>query len=680
MTPTFKALAASTFLTFFAVGCDDAKKAAGADDSGAEEGGGGGGEGLEYDVDDADGDTIIDIHEGDEDTDGDGDANKNDEDSDGDSIKDRIEAGDGDPLTLPVDSDGDGNPDYLDLDSDNNCVTDSDEKRPTGDGPVDTDLDGVRDYADEDNDGDGILDVDEIGGSCAVPDTDGDGTQDYMDLDSDGDGIGDLAEGGTTAFDSDPVDTDGDGVADYLDEDSDGDGVSDNAEGGGADVPRDTDGDGVPDFQDTDSDGDSISDYEELNTTGTDPYDADSDGDGFSDGGELAAGTDPLDSASVVEGVYVEVPERTNIEELFAFTLQVQLGDIAFLIDTTCSMGSTANAMATEFSSIVSALTSTIPDAQYAVGTYDDYAYGGFGSAGSRDKPFYMLQQVTDDVSTVQTTLSSRVQIHGGSDGPESSMEALYQGATGEGYDQDCNRSYASTTDVLPFLASSTDPFGGGAGQHWVSSSSGGGLNGGFGFRDYALPVMVYATDYDLRDPDAGYGTPGGCPQDAGKSDVVAAFADLQAYAIGIHVNSYTTTPYNQMLDLAAATGSYADTDGDGSSDDPLAFRWSGSSSTFRTTIIGAIEDLVSSIRFARVNLLIEGDEWGFVTGVSPEYFTDIDPAGGTQEIEFTLSFRGVVAATTEDQLYRLSLTVVGDDSILLDTLDIIVLVPGNSY
>ena len=39
-----------------------------------------------------------------------------------------------------------------------------------------------------------------------------------------------------------------------------------------------------------------------------------------------------------------------------------------------------------------------------------------------------------------------------------------------------------------------------------------------------------------------------------------------------------------------------------------------------------------------------------------------------------------MVAATTEDQLYRLTLNVIGDGSILLDTLDIIVLVPGSSY
>ncbi len=669
-------LSCLTLVTLLLAGCEGTDGAKSGDDSGAA------GD-TEIKVDDADGDTIIDIHEGEDDADGDGQPNMNDEDSDNDTIKDFMEAGDNDPLTLPVDSDEDGIDDYLDHDSDNNCIDDIDEKLPTGDGPQDTDGDGVRDYADDDNDGDGILDVDEIGAGCEVPDTDGDGVANYMDEDSDGDGIYDAFEAGNSEFDSEVADSDGDGTPDYLDSDSDNDGIPDSAESGIVelgDEPRDTDGDGIYDFADPDSDGDALPDWEEIHEYGTDPYDPDTDGDGYSDGGEVTAGTDPLDVGSVVDGVYVEVPERTNTEEVFEFTLEIEMGDVAFIIDTTGSMGGTISAMKSEYSAMVSALTTALPDAEYAVGTYDDYAYGGYGYSSSGDKPFYMLQQVTSDTSAVQSALTG-IGTHYGGDGPESGMEALFQGASGVGYDQNCDGRYDSSTDVLPFLADATDPFTGSGGQHYSSGTPGGGLNGGFGFRDYALPVMVFATDYDLRDADAGYGTPGGCPNDAGQSDVVAAMSDIGAYAIGIQVNTYTSTPYNQMVQLANATGSYADTDGDGAADDPLAFQWSGSgSSGFRTTIVGAITDLVGSIRFERVGLDIEGDEWGFVTGVSPEYFTDIDPAGGAQEIDFTLNFRGVVAATTEDQLYRLTLSVIGDDSVLLDTKDIIVLVPGSSY
>ena len=632
--------------------------------------------------DDADEDTILDIHEGEEDADGDGLANYLDDDSDGDTIKDFIEAGDTDPMTLPVDSDSDGVDDYLDSDSDNNCISDEDEKIPTGNGPIDSDGDGDRDYVDDDNDGDGILDVDEIGSDCSSPDSDGDGTDDYMDEDSDNDGIADEYEAGTTEWDDNPVDTDEDGVPDYLDDDSDGDGISDEEESGvdsTDEEPRDTDGDGTYDFQDTDSDGDSLTDDKELEVYGTDPYDSDTDGDGYSDGGEVTAETDPLDDTSVIDGIYVEVPERSTTEEEFDFELTIQMGDIAFLIDTTGSMGSTADAMAAEFASIVTDLATAIPDAEYGVATYDDYAFGSMGSPGT-DKPFELRYQITDDTPTVQSYLASGLPGHSGADGPESSMEALYQGATGDGYDQGCNGTFDATYDVPPFLSDSSDPFGGTATEAYNSSLSGGGPNGGFGFRDYALPVMIYATDYDLRDPDAGYSTPGGCFLDAGASDVVAALSDLGGYIIGVHVNNYTQTPYNQMMDLAAATNSYADTDGDGVADDELVTKWSGSSATFRTTITDAVEDLVSSLTFEQVGLEVEGDEWGFVTSISPDYYEDIDTSSGSQELEFTLDFLGNVAATTEDQLFKLTLNVIGDETVLLDSMDIIVVVPGTSY
>ena len=641
------------------------------------------------DYDDADGDLIMDIHEGGDadDADGDGIPNYLDVESDGDTINDKIEAGDTDPYTLPIDSDGDGIKDFLDNDSDNNGVSDEDEKNGTGSGPGDTDGDGVPDYRDTDNDGDGILDEIEIGPSASNPlDSDGDGTPDYMDIDSDGDGIGDIYEGGTTEWEDDPVDTDGDGVPDYLDEDSDNDGTSDAYEGGvtdGESEPRDTDGDGLYDSQDLDSDGDGLSDVDEQSTYGTDPYDADSDGDGQSDGAEVLAETDPLDPTSTVEGVYVEVAERTQVEEQFEFDLAIQMGDVTFLIDTTGSMGSTANAMAAEFGNIVTGLETVIEDMAYGFATFDDYACCGYGSGS--DRPFILHQQVTTDTTLVQTALNACPN-HSGADGPESSIEALYQGITGAGYDMSCDGSFTTSADVLPFIADASDPFGGTGGELYDSSTPDGGTRGGFGFRDYSLAVLIYATDYDLRDPDniGGYGaypTPGGCPIDAGSNDVIAELANLGGYIIGVHVNSYTTTPYNQMIALAQATGSYADLDGDGSADDELVQQWGGSSNPdFRNNVISAVQQLVDSVVFERVELQIEGDDYGFVTGIDPEYYENIDPDSVGDGLDFTLEFRGVVAATTEDQLYSLTLNVIGDGSTLLDSYVILVVVPGTSY
>lgn len=621
---------------------------------------------------DEDGDTIMDHHEGSpeaRDSDGDDQPDYLDEDSDGDGIADALEAGDDDVLTFPIDTDLDGTSDVLDLDSDDNCLPDADE------GAHDSDGDGVGDYNDLDNDGDQIGDTYEIGDSaaCAPPDTDGDGQPDYLDIDSDGDGIGDLFEGGTTPFDPEPVDTDRDGLPDYLDLDSDGDGLDDATESGvtGPDQePLDTDGDGFYNFADLDSDNDGLSDRDEVLLYDTDPYNYDSDDDGFNDGAEVASGSDPADGNSRIEGIYVEVPERSDVEEVFEFELSIQRGDVAFLLDTTCSMGSTLTAMRNEYSAIVSQLATVLPDAAYAVGTFDDYNFGGMG--GGADKPFILVQQMTNDLGRVQSALSG-IPLHNGSDLPESTTEAVLQSLTGRGYDQNCNRSFDAGTDVRPYLAGPSDPFAGSAGQHYDPAVPGTGMGGGVGFRDYSLPVVVYATDAAMRDS-SSYATPGGCPGDASGAETANAATAAGAYLIGISVNGGAAEP--QMTALAHATSSYADIDGVGGADDPLVFRWSGSSGAFRDTIVQAVSDLVSSVRFNEVSLSIEGDTQGFVIDVQPRTVPVSGAVNGTV-IDFTLTFRGTVAATGSDQLFKLTLNVVGDGSVLLDTLDIFVLVPG---
>ena len=659
----------------FALGCpgDDTKEDSGPADSGGDDA-------FVVEQNDADEDGILDIHEGEEDADADGTPNFEDTDSDGDGLNDKKEAGDEDVATLPVDSDGDGVADYLDEDSDNNCVKDGKESDDSY--STDTDGDGSPDHVDSDNDGDGIPDLEEIG-ACEKPDSDGDGTADYMDQDSDNDGIADSFEGGTTEFNDEPRDSDGDGIDDYLDPDSDNDGISDGDEGGtGGNLeqePRDTDGDGKYDFQDTDADGDALSDADEL-LMGTDPYDDDTDGDGYSDGGEYTAGTDPLDASSVIDGIYVEVQERTTVEEEFEFELSIQRGDVGFIIDTTCSMGGTITAIASEFNTLVGELESVLPDAGYSVTGHDDYAFGSFGSPGS-DKPYYMRQQITTDTTLVQTGFAS-LSTHSGADLPESGTEAIYQAASGAGYDQDCDGSYDSSTDVMPFIASATDPYGGSGGEHYDSSTPDGGVLGGMGFREYSLPVVVLAGDNYLRDPESSNAqynaTPGGCPIDAGMSDAETAFLDLGAYFVGVSVNG--TTGYPQMYDFAEAIGSYADLDGDGVAAEPVVETWSGSNAEFRETLVNAITQLVAGVRFERVDLSVDGDSYGFVQSIEPEYYEGLGASDEGKILTFTLTFRGVVAALTEDQLYVLTLNVLGDQSILLDTLDIVIVVPGQEY
>ncbi len=609
------------------------------------------------------------------DEDGDGTPNYQDTDSDNDGIEDSIESGDDDIFTLPSDADLDGKPNFLDLDSDDNCIPDETE------GASDLDGDGLGDFTDLDNDGDNIKDAIEIGEDCGALDSDNDGTPDFEDQDSDGDGIADQYEGGNNEFSDDVADTDGDGVPDYLDDDSDGDGVSDADESGGGPLfqpPRDTDGDGIFDFADDDSDGDGLTDADEANVYGTDPYNEDSDNDGFTDGAEVIVGADPTDPNSIIDGIYVVVPERTDVEELFQFTLNIEKGDVAFLIDTTCSMGTTVSAMSNQFSAITGLLSAAIPDANYGVATYDDYI--PYGNASWGDVPFILRHPISSDVMSVQSNLGGVV-THDGGDLPESGGEALYQIMSGAGYDQNCNGVFNSPNDVLPYRTSAASPFGASGPESYMPGVTGTGLLGGAGFRDYALPVVVYATDAFLRVAPS-YATPGGCPADATEAMIASAASNLGAKIIAICVtspsNACTAAERAQMVGMALQTGSVYDADGDGVATDPLVFDWSSNSgnANFQTTIVDAITDLVGTVQFSEITLEIEGDDRGFVVGIDPAVYYPTGSVSGDL-IEFTLDFRGTDAANTEDELFALTLNVIGDGTVLLDTLDIYVLVPG---
>lgn len=643
---------------------DGADTAMGGIDTGSEEG-----------WPDADGDSIADEDESEGDSDGDGIPDYLDEDSDNDGIPDAIEAGDPWTGSDPIDTDGDGTPDYLDLDSDGDGIPDSAEGGSDPAHPRDSDGDGIPDFIDVDSDGDGISDAVEWGDGMLPVDSDEDGIPDYVDRDSDGDGIGDTWESGTTDPTSPPADTDGDGIPDYLDDDSDGDGISDTEEGdvpGPVAEPRDSDGDGAYDFADSDSDGDGLEDGEELEM-GTDPFDPDTDGDGTTDGLEVEAGTSPTDPSSTTSDYITLESHGPSVLLTRTFTLTVSQVDVAFLVDTTGSMGGTVSAVSSEFSNIVAELASVIPDAEYGSATFDDYAYGGYGYTSSGDKPFILRKQITSDVGAIQSTLLS-TPLHYGGDGPESGMEGVYQAASGAGYDQDCNGSYSSGTDVPPFMASSTDLFSG-AVEGYNASVPGGGSIGGFGFRDFALPVIFYVTDNAMRDPEAGYGTPGGCPIDAGKSDVISAVNDIGARLIGMGVSGASA---GQMNELADGTGSYADTDGDGLVDDRLVFSWYGSSASFRTTIVNAIQDLVHSVEFSTVEMIASDDAWGFVQSFEPTSYSEVHISSGDEvTLDFTVELQATLPPSMDDRIFHLELLLLGDGAVSLGILDLLILVPG---
>jgi hypothetical protein len=197
------------------------------------------------------------------------------------------------------------------------------------------------------------------------------------------------------------------------------------------------------------------------------------------------------------------------------------------------------------------------------------------------------------------------------------------------------------------------------------------------GFREGTLPILMYWTNSGLRDPDAGDPSPGGCPLDAGSEDLGAAITDLGGVVIGTELSHSIYA--DDMTDVAERTGSLADTDGDGDADDPLVFTWAGSATTFVEMVVTAVEQAVDARTFARAAIEVAGDEHGFVVGVDPGAWKDVHPGLAGTTASFTLTFHGTVPATTEPQVFPLTLTVMGDDRVLLATETLSVVVPAAS-
>lgn len=529
-------------------------------------GGGGGAPPMSNCPPDEDFDGISDTIEGradNVDTDKDGTPDYIDLDSDDDSIPDSLEGqtkfvG----CATPQNSDNDLIPDFRDTDSDDNGLPDRLEVYPDGTAydpqkpapnPADTDGDAIPDYADNDNDNDSLVDTSELNMGQPV-DTDADGFPDLSDLDSDGDTISD-------AFES-VADPDKDNKPAYRDLDSDGDSLSDLCEAGPghtlADPVPDSDSDGKYDFLDVDSDADGILDKVEddnlncmLDMFETDRTNPDTDGDGTSDLIEVALQSDPRDmfiTPGTLGKYYFVLPymgDPNPALNIVPLRTNLNQGDVAFMVDTTATMGGEIQNLRSNLVSIISKLKTSIPDLAVGIAGFDDFPTGIYGAAGV-DSPFYVAG-TTGYVSTAQADNIAAVfglNVHDGGDGPESHVAAMYR----------------ALTDYFLIWDNGQMP----------PSGAPGGRYGSLRFRDGALPILVAVTDAPfhngkrannpmaLHDTYTFNGVP---PYPTPTIDqLVTAMKNKGGRFIGISSSDGVRTggdPYEDMAYLADQTGSY---------------------------------------------------------------------------------------------------------------------------
>lgn len=623
---------------------------------------------------DADGDGISDAHEGAAamvDTDKDGTPDFRDLDSDGDSIRDLVEAGDGDVATAPLDSDKDGTPDFRDLDSDGNDRDDFLE------GAEDLDGDGVGNFADLDNDGDAIEDIAELGPNPSVAvDTDNDGTPDLHDLDSDGDAIADVFETG--------ADFDRDGIANFRDLDSDDDCRPDRLERGAEQEPRDNDRDRRYDFVDRDSDNDGVADRnEDANCDGahaapeSNALVADSDGDGVSDLIERAAGTDPNSAADNprVRGDFVFVmpyqKPQLPVQDKLDFKPALSNVDLYVLVDR-------SESMATETQSIKNSLGNVIRDLQCApVGTGQPgncipNLHAGLGGIGyETQQPFVHYLPIQQSPNFAGTSIPNV--------DDDETREPLVFGV------------WTALTNATSATANST--YGCRLNAVAANPNCPAGTYGQACFRPGSLPVVVLATDEPALQAGADTVT---CP---GWSNVaLPAMGARKAKLVGVVGSNPLGMTTSNLITMANDTGSIDTSAGNA----PLVF--DGFDANAAQAIGNGIRALVRGVPLDMAAIAID-DASDSVNAVSAfvDYLetlqlgdalcanglSDDDSNGDGRKDRFRGIRAGVplcwklstkqnttVPEIDGPQLFRARVDVKGDDVTVVDSRDVFFLVP----
>ena len=222
-----------------------------------------------------------------------------------------------------------------------------------------------------------------------------------------------------------------------------------------------------------DADGDGLPDNQEVFCENLGVHSStskDTDGDGYSDLAEIMIGSDPCNVASGVEGAgvkyYFELPYEGEMQNLsLVFSPHVQKADIFFNVDTTGSMGGEINTLKSSLSStIIPEIRAKITDSAFGVSFFDDFPVNGYGTPGT-DLPFGLLQSPTTDIALAQAGVDG-LELHSGSDTPESGYESLYKIATG-------------------------------AELSWNGGSV---ATGGVGFRSGTIPIVFHITDAAAHD------------------------------------------------------------------------------------------------------------------------------------------------------------------------------------
>jgi hypothetical protein len=183
--------------------------------------------------------------------------------------------------------------------------------------------------------------------------------------------------------------------------------------------------------------------------------------------------------------------------------------DLALVLDDTGSFSSQWSAVSSTFSSVVDQLQADLPSVNFGFGVSMFKDYGGPWSFNDADaittRPFILNQPIVNSATAgggaaLATLISGAVgrasQLPGsGGDGPESSLEALSQLATGAGFDGNGDGTSTESGPASAVLTQTTPGTSGDVPAFSTNVAPASGTLGGVGWRPGALHIAILATD-----------------------------------------------------------------------------------------------------------------------------------------------------------------------------------------
>ncbi len=323
--------------------------------------------------------------------------------------------------------------------------------------------------------------------------------------------------------------------------------------------------------------------------------------------------------------------------ETLTLTTTPRALDLLILLDTTSSFLGEIQALQDKLSTdIIPKLRDEISDVAIGLATFQDFPRNPYGrEIAPADSPYELLNPITTELVAVQKSIDAIQELGQGGDTPESLAEAVYQVATGEGYQS------GSTTFIAPRVPEE-------------------GRLGGVDFRPDVLHLVLIVTDAPSHQPEDYEPT---FPNTRSLAQAAEALRALPAQIIGISSGkdaradleflADATESWVAPVDNTCLTGIRGEARPLRAGRCPAVYDIDAEGGDLADSFITAIKELLAQISYEKVVGTKKSDSLSFISEVralegstedgSSLRAADLEPAGDAINDSFVFVPNGAV-------------------------------------